>query len=99
MAALKRKKLHEQALVATQGQMTTVEQQIHSIETANLNAEMLRVMKDAGKAMKEIHQGMDIDKVEQTMYVFAWFLGIWKGVGGVGGGENIFYDEISWTSS
>lgn len=65
--ALKRKKLNEQSLATTQAQITTLEQQIHSIESATLNYETLRVMKDAGQAMKTIHGGMDIDKVEETM--------------------------------
>lgn len=67
-AALKRKKLNEQSLTTTQAQITTLEQQIHSIEAATLNYETLRVMKDAGQAMKSIHGGMNIDKVEETMY-------------------------------
>ena len=66
--ALKRKKVNEQSLATTQAQITTLEQQIHSIESATLNYETLRVMKDAGQAMKTIHGGMDIDKVEETMY-------------------------------
>jgi len=66
-AALKRKKLHETSLISLQGQVVTLEQQIHSIESANINAETLRVMKDAGKAMQSIHSGMKIDDVETTM--------------------------------
>ncbi|KAF8471168.1 Snf7-domain-containing protein [Kalaharituber pfeilii] len=65
--ALKRKKLNEQSLATTQAQITTLEQQIHSIEAATLNYETLRVMKDAGQAMKTIHGGMNIDRVEETM--------------------------------
>lgn len=65
--ALKRKKLHEQSLSTIQAQITTLEQQIHSLESATLNYETLRVMKDAGQAMKTIHGGMNIDKVEETM--------------------------------
>lgn len=65
--ALKRKKLNEQSLATTQAQITTLEQQIHSIESATLNYETLRVMKDAGQAMKSIQGGMDIDKVEEAM--------------------------------
>lgn len=65
--ALKRKKLHEQSLSTIQAQITTLEQQIHSLESATLNYETLRVMKDAGQAMKTIHGGMNIDTVEETM--------------------------------
>ncbi|KAF8429626.1 Snf7-domain-containing protein [Tirmania nivea] len=66
-SALKRKKVNEQSLATTQAQITTLEQQIHSIEAATLNYETLRVMKDAGQAMKTIQNGMDIDKVEEAM--------------------------------
>ena len=49
--------------------MTTLEQQVHSIESATLNYETLRVMKDAGQVLKKIHNGMKIDDVENVMYV------------------------------
>jgi len=66
-AAILRKKAHEKSLLNTQNQITTLEQQIHTLEAATLNFETLRVMKDAGQAMKAVHGGMDIDKVEETM--------------------------------
>lgn len=47
----------------------TLEREIYSIETANINKETLEAMKNASKAMKEIHGGLTIDKVDQTMYV------------------------------
>ena len=46
-----------------------MEQQIYSIESANINQETLNAMKTAGKAMKDIHGNMTIDKVDATMYV------------------------------
>jgi len=45
----------------------TLEREIHSIETANINKETLEAMKNASKAMKEIHGGLTIDKVDATM--------------------------------
>jgi len=66
-AAILRKKAHEKSLLNTQNQITTLEQQIYSLEAATLNFETLRVMKDAGLAMKAVHGDMDIDKVEETM--------------------------------
>jgi len=69
MAALKRRKLHEQSLNNLSNQIMTVEQQIHSIENAHLNAETLRLMQRAGATIKDIHQGLNIDKVERVMYV------------------------------
>jgi charged multivesicular body protein 4 len=47
----------------------TLESEIYSIETANINKETLDAMKNASAAMKQIHGGLTIDKVDQTMYV------------------------------
>lgn len=47
----------------------TLEREIHSIETANINKETLEAMKNASKAMKEIHGGLTVEKVDQTMLV------------------------------
>jgi len=66
-AALKRKKANEKSLENIQAQITTLEQQIYTLESATLNYETLRVMKDAGQAMKAIHNGHDIETVEETM--------------------------------
>jgi hypothetical protein len=70
-AALRRKKQYEHSLEQTQGQIMTLEREIYNIETANINKETLEAMKNAGKAMKEIHGGLTIDKVDQTMYVYS----------------------------
>ncbi|KAJ9611399.1 ESCRT-III subunit protein snf7 [Cladophialophora chaetospira] len=66
-AALRRKKLHERTLEQTSAQIAQVEQQIYSIEAANINQETLNAMKNAGQAMKQIHGNLTIDKVDQTM--------------------------------
>lgn len=47
----------------------TLEREIYSIETANINKETLDAMKNAGAAMKQIHAGLTIDKVDNVMYV------------------------------
>jgi len=65
--ALRRKKLHERTLEQTSAQIGQVEQQIYSIEAANINQETLNAMKNAGSAMKQIHGNLTIDKVDQTM--------------------------------
>lgn len=65
--ALKKKKVYEGQLVKLDGQIDSLEQQLFSIESANLNLETLRAMKQGSKAMKAIHAGMDIDKVDETM--------------------------------
>ncbi|OJD10220.1 hypothetical protein ACJ73_09884 [Blastomyces percursus] len=66
-AALRRKKGHERSLEQTSAQIIQIEQQISSIEAANINQETLLAMKNAGKAMKQIHSGLTIDKVDETM--------------------------------
>ncbi|PGH21541.1 hypothetical protein AJ80_03101 [Polytolypa hystricis UAMH7299] len=66
-AALRRKKNHERSLEQTSAQIIQIEQQIYSIESANINHQTLQAMKNAGTAMKQIHKGMTIDKVDQTM--------------------------------
>ncbi|KAF7846426.1 hypothetical protein BT93_L4387 [Corymbia citriodora subsp. variegata] len=66
-AALRRKKMHEKTLDQTSAQIAQIEQQVYAIEAANINQETLNAMKNAGKAMKEIHGGMTIDKVDETM--------------------------------
>jgi charged multivesicular body protein 4A/B len=66
-AALRRKKAFEHQLEQTSAQMMTVEREISSIETANINKETLDAMKNAQQAMKKIHGGLTIDKVDQTM--------------------------------
>jgi charged multivesicular body protein 4 len=73
-AALRRKKQHEHTLDQTTAQIATLEQQIYSIEAANINRETLAAMERAGEAMQQIHGKLNIDKVDETMYVV---VGIW----------------------
>jgi phage terminase Nu1 subunit (DNA packaging protein) len=68
-AALKRKKQHEHTLEQTTAQISTLEQQVYSIEAANINRETLAAMERAGEAMQQIHGKLTIDKVDDTMYV------------------------------
>lgn len=65
--ALKRKKQHEHTLDQTTAQISTLEQQIYSIEAANINRETLKAMERAGEAMQTIHGKLDINKVDETM--------------------------------
>lgn len=67
--ALRRKKQFEHAMEQTSAQIMTLEREIYSIETANINKETLDAMTSAKQAMKHIHAGLTIDKVDQTMYV------------------------------
>jgi len=66
-AALRRKKQHEHTLEQTTAQMATLEQQIYSIEAANINKETLMAMDNAQKAMAQIHDKLDLNKVDETM--------------------------------
>ena len=68
-AALRRKKGYEHTLEQTSSQMMTVEREIASIETANINKETFDAMKNASSAMKQIHGNLNIDRVDATMYV------------------------------
>ncbi|MCJ1430558.1 ESCRT-III subunit protein snf7, partial [Sticta canariensis] len=65
--ALKRKKQHENSLEQTSGQISMLEQQIYSIESANINQETLVAMKNAGAAMKKIHGKLTMEDVDVTM--------------------------------
>lgn len=67
LAALKRKKTHEHSLEQTVSQITTLEQQINAIESANINRETLAAMEKAGQAMKQIHGKLTVEKVDETM--------------------------------
>jgi len=66
-AALRRKKQHEHTQEQTTAQISTLEQQIYSIEAANINRETLEAMKKAGEAMQQIHGKLNIDTVDETM--------------------------------
>lgn len=65
--SLKKKKIFEAQLIKLEGQRDSLEQQLFSIESANLNLETMRAMKQGAKAMKGMHNGLDIDKVDETM--------------------------------
>ncbi|PVH93667.1 vacuolar-sorting protein-like protein snf7 [Periconia macrospinosa] len=67
-AALRRKKTLEASAVNTSAQITTLEEEIYSIETANINKETFDAMKNATTAMKHIHQGMTVETVDVVMY-------------------------------
>lgn len=65
--ALKRKKLFENQADKITSQIDALESQLHSIESANLNLETMKAMKQGAKAMKQIHGGITVDKVDETM--------------------------------
>ena len=65
---MRRKKLHERSLEQTSAQILQLEQHIYSIESANINQETFNAMKNAKAAMEQIHKGLNIEVVDQTMY-------------------------------
>lgn len=64
---MRRKKELEHDLEQTSAQMMTLQRQVSSIETANINKETLEAMAAAGKAMSEIHGKTTIAKVDDIM--------------------------------
>ncbi|XP_074090900.1 charged multivesicular body protein 4a isoform X1 [Macrotis lagotis] len=67
LQALRRKKRLEQQLAQTDGTLSTLEFQREAIENATTNAEVLRTMGLAARAMSKAHQDMDINKVDELM--------------------------------
>ncbi|OBA20720.1 Snf7-domain-containing protein [Metschnikowia bicuspidata var. bicuspidata NRRL YB-4993] len=65
--ALKRKKGYEENLMKIENQIDSLETQLTAIESANLNLETMKAMKQGASAMKQIHGEYDVDKVETTM--------------------------------
>lgn len=65
--ALKRKKGYEANLMKIENQIDSLETQLTAIESANLNLETMKAMKQGASAMKQIHGEYDVDKVETTM--------------------------------
>lgn len=67
MTALRKKKQYEGQVDQLEDQKRTVEAQLFSIQNANMQHETLLTMKKGAEAMKVIHKGMNIDKVDKTM--------------------------------
>ncbi|TPX30292.1 hypothetical protein SmJEL517_g06120 [Synchytrium microbalum] len=65
--ALKRKKVYEEQITKIMGSRMTLETQMMSIESANVNLETMEAMRQGAAAMKQVHGKMDIKKVDQVM--------------------------------
>ncbi|KAK4191586.1 putative vacuolar-sorting protein SNF7 [Podospora australis] len=65
--ALRRKKVFEGNLEQTMNHINTLEQQINSIESANINKETFEAMQRASEAMKQIHGKLTPEKVDEAM--------------------------------
>jgi Snf7 len=57
-AALRRKKMHEADLDKLAGTRLQLEMQVNTLESANINANTLDVMRKGANALKDIHNGM-----------------------------------------
>lgn len=67
LAALKRKKRFEKQLQQIDGTLSTIEFQREALENASTNTEVLKVMGDSAKALKQAHKNMDVDQVHDMM--------------------------------
>ncbi|KAJ7498974.1 vacuolar-sorting protein SNF7 [Mycena latifolia] len=66
-SALKRKRANETQLEQLRGQQLQLEMQVNTLESANLNAETMAAMKKAAEVLQQIHSGMSVAKVDETM--------------------------------
>ncbi|KAH9999790.1 vacuolar-sorting protein SNF7 [Russula vinacea] len=66
-AALRRKKMHETDLDKLSGMRLQLEVQVNTLESANINANTLDVMRRGANALRDIHNGLSLDKVDATM--------------------------------
>ncbi|KAM3592989.1 uncharacterized protein V6R79_003349 [Siganus canaliculatus] len=67
LQALKRKKRLEQQLTQIDGTLSTIEFQREALENSHTNTEVLKNMGYAAKAMKQVHENMDLDKIDDLM--------------------------------
>lgn len=67
LQALKRKKRFEKQLVQIDGTLSTIEFQREALENSHTNTEVLKNMGYAAKAMKAVHENMDLDKIDSLM--------------------------------
>ncbi|KAG6378787.1 Snf7-domain-containing protein [Boletus reticuloceps] len=65
--ALRRKKQSEAEMERLNGQRLQLEQQINTLESANLNLETMQVMKKASDVLEQIHGRMGMNEVDATM--------------------------------
>ncbi|XP_029979034.1 charged multivesicular body protein 4c [Sphaeramia orbicularis] len=67
LQALKRKKRLEQQLTQIDGTLSTIEFQREALENSHTNTEVLKNMGYAAKAMKQVHENMDLGKIDDLM--------------------------------
>ncbi|KAI7792340.1 charged multivesicular body protein 4c [Triplophysa rosa] len=67
LQALKRKKRFEQQLIQIDGTLSTIEFQREALENATTNTEVMKNLGYAAKAIKGVHQTIDLDKIDSLM--------------------------------
>eukprot|EP01102_Stenamoeba_stenopodia_P014518 TRINITY_DN482_c0_g1_i1.p1 TRINITY_DN482_c0_g1~~TRINITY_DN482_c0_g1_i1.p1 ORF type:complete len:222 (-),score=66.96 TRINITY_DN482_c0_g1_i1:91-756(-) len=67
LLALKRKKLYEQQIEKIEGTRMTIETQVLAIEETSVNVEAMRAIREGASTMRNLHQSMTIDDVDNTM--------------------------------
>nr|XP_006634474.1 PREDICTED: charged multivesicular body protein 4c [Lepisosteus oculatus] len=67
LQALRKKKRFEQQLAQIDGTLSTIEFQREALENANTNTEVLKNMGYAAKAIKGVHEKLDLDKIDTLM--------------------------------
>ncbi|KAI5617071.1 charged multivesicular body protein 4C [Silurus asotus] len=67
LQALKRKKRLEQQLIQIDGTLSTIEFQREALENTNTNMEVLKNMGMAAKAIKGVHEKIDMDNIDSLM--------------------------------
>lgn len=67
LQALKRKKRYEEQLKQIDGTLSTIEFQREALENSHTNTEVLKNMGYAAKAMKKVHENLNVDSIEDLM--------------------------------
>jgi len=67
LSCLKRKKQYEAQISKVAGARQTLEDQILAIESATMNVETMNAMKLGAAQMAQMHQGLNVDVVDDTM--------------------------------
>ncbi|CAH0381690.1 unnamed protein product [Bemisia tabaci] len=64
---LRKKRLAEQLLSKTDGQLETIETLIQDVEFAQVEAKVFDVLKEGNEALKKVNDSMNIDEIEKIM--------------------------------
>ena len=65
--ALRRKKMFEQQIERLQGAMLTIQTQLNAIEVASFNVDTFRTYQLGAEALRQIHQDINVDKVDDAV--------------------------------